>query len=203
MTTGPYDRLGTKCASITSRCSSRAPADSSISTSRCRLAKSHFSIEGAMSGVALRSLCRTKCPVIEMPDCLSGIDAASECRPGSSPYCDAFPAGRPPKPVRVRRFPTGIIATCCAIMGCATSVGLSMRSLQPGDLADQVRGAARITVLIVVPSQNLDHVPAYDARPAGVEDATVGVPDHVAGNDGILVVFKDSLQRTLRGGFDR
>src|SRR3954454_12711837 len=50
MTSGPYEMLGTKCPSITSRWIQSAPAASTARTSSPSLEKSDARIEGAIAG---------------------------------------------------------------------------------------------------------------------------------------------------------
>src|SRR5260221_7150563 len=73
---------------MTSRCKIFAPADSSNSTSRLRLAKSHLSIDGAMSGKPLNSLRSTEAPVIEMlMIAISETTHLAQCHLGASSPC--------------------------------------------------------------------------------------------------------------------
>lgn len=63
------------------------------------------------------------------------------------------------------------------------------KSTELRDLGNQVGGAVRVTVLVVVPRQDLDHALADDHRPRGVENAAVAIPNDVAGDDRVGVVF--------------
>src|SRR5919204_3146273 len=76
--------------------------------------------------------------------------------------------------------------------------GLGIVSEHLADAGDEVGGAAAVAPLVVVPAEDLDHLAlaaGLDHGALGVEDAAVGVADDVAGDDGVLGVLEDALER--------
>ena len=76
------------------------------------------------------------------------------------------------------------------------------RSERRADERDQVDQAVGVAPLVVVPADDLDLV-ADDLGQAGVEDAGRRVGDDVGGDDRVLGVVQDALERALGGGLDR
>src|SRR3954447_3017449 len=70
------------------------------------------------------------------------------------------------------------------------------------DVAREGDEAVGVAPLVVVPGDDLDQVAAHLGE-LRVEDALVRVGDDVAGDDLVLDVLEDALERALRGCLDR
>ena len=82
-------------------------------------------------------------------------------------------------------------------------LSLSVLGSSEGQEVDDTPG---VTPLVVVPSDELDEVLVEGDTSGGIEDGGSGVASEVGGDDGVLSVLDDTLERTvsssLHGGLD-
>lgn len=66
-------------------------------------------------------------------------------------------------------------------------------------MEEEIANTARVTPLVIVPSNQLDKVSVEGNSGLGVEDRRVAVTDEVSGDNILFSVAHDALERTLRG----
>src|SRR5437764_7977718 len=61
---------------------------------------------------------------------------------------------------------------------------------------DEIGNAARVAPLVVIPGDNLDHVPANDHRRKAINDRGVGVTPEIGRTTPFLCIIENALERT-------
>jgi hypothetical protein len=80
------------------------------------------------------------------------------------------------------------------------SLDLSRLGIDTGDVRDKVTDSSRVTVLVVVPRDELDEVVVERDTGLGVEDGRLGGSDEVGGDNLVLGVAEDTLELLGLGG---
>ena len=119
----------------------------------------------------------------------------SACRRRSAPSSGTFRSARS----RTRLPP----ASASRTLAFASTAALRADGGRLEDLAGELDAAVRVSPLVVVPGEDLDHVALEHHRLARVEDRRVRVADDVGRDDRVLGVGEDPLERALGGGLDR
>lgn len=82
-------------------------------------------------------------------------------------------------------------------------LGTNLKStVNLGSVGDEVNDTARVTVLVVVPRDELDKVGVQRDTSLGIEDGAVGVTQEVSGDNFVFGVAENALEFTLRGLLD-